>query len=365
MKSLSIFIAFSIATTQTNAQLKISSTGRVDISNQTVINYSTTSTDGLDIKCNATNVAAGTDLIWGYFAYTQANNPGLLTLQSANGAFFTVKANGRVGIYNSNPGVALEIGTTGTSYQLKINGTITLGSDLRSKENIQNLSNSYNKLKQLRGVSYKYKKSELIAFQNFKSGYDSSEKPMFFPKIDTSVSNRTHFGFLAQEVQKIYPELVYKDSLGYLSIDYIGFIPLIINALKEQDSIIALQNQQIEELKKLIKKKNSLKNSVGPESDINISIINSSENNNPFLEQNSPNPFDQNTEIRYYLPYNTKNAYIYLYDMSGMQIKSVPLTTLGKGSITIYGSELKPGMYYYTLVANGQEVDTKKMILTR
>lgn len=51
--------------------------------------------------------------------------------------------------------------------------------------------------------------------------------------------------------------------------------------------------------------------------------------------------------------------------MQGRQVDSYPVYQFGHGSITIEGGLLNPGMYMYTLVADGQEVDTKKMILTR
>jgi len=50
--------------------------------------------------------------------------------------------------------------------------------------------------------------------------------------------------------------------------------------------------------------------------------------------------------------------------MNGTQLKSIPLNQKGNGSITINGSELKAGMYMYTLITDRQVVDTKRMILT-
>jgi hypothetical protein len=85
---------------------------------------------------------------------------------------------------------------------------------------------------------------------------------------------------------------------------------------------------------------------------------------NAFLYQNIPNPFTVSTEIKYFLPESVTNATIYIYNMNGLQIKSCPIQVKGNGSITINGSELKAGMYIYTLIAGGKEVDTKRMILT-
>ena len=55
-------------------------------------------------------------------------------------------------------------------------------------------------------------------------------------------------GLLAQEVQKAFPELVKQagDAEGTLSVNYQGMIPVLINAIKEQQ-------KQIDELKALIK----------------------------------------------------------------------------------------------------------------
>ena len=41
------------------------------------------------------------------------------------------------------------------------------------------------------------------------------------------------FGLIAQDVQVIYPELVYQDPEGYLAINYTGLIPLLIESIKE------------------------------------------------------------------------------------------------------------------------------------
>jgi hypothetical protein len=50
--------------------------------------------------------------------------------------------------------------------------------------------------------------------------------------------------------------------------------------------------------------------------------------------------------------------------MQGKLIKTYSLTTKGDGTVEINASELQPGMYMYSLITGGKEVDTKKMILT-
>ena len=79
------------------------------------------------------------------------------------------------------------------------------------------------------------------------------------------------------------------------------------------------------------------------------------------LDQNIPNPFSANTTINMHL---TK-AVLYIYTMQGKQIQKLNINELGNTSATIDGYSLKAGMYLYTLIADGKEVDTKKMILTK
>ena len=83
------------------------------------------------------------------------------------------------------------------------------------------------------------------------------------------------------------------------------------------------------------------------------------------LYQNTPNPFSSNTEITCKLPETTKTAVVYIYNMQGAELKAFHLAKTGLNSITVYGSELSAGMYLYTLVADNEIIDTKRMILTK
>ncbi len=50
--------------------------------------------------------------------------------------------------------------------------------------------------------------------------------------------------------------------------------------------------------------------------------------------------------------------------MNGRQLKQIKLTERGNGKVTIHGSEQAAGIYLYELIADGKEVDVKRMILT-
>ena len=110
-----------------------------------------------------------------------------------------------------------------------LSGDLTINSDERLKDNIQPLGSTLDKLHQIEGKTYSLKKDE---------GHT--------PKI----------GVLAQEVQAVFPELVTEGGDGILSVNYQGLVPVLINAINEQDAkIVALeaQNAEIKELKEMVR----------------------------------------------------------------------------------------------------------------
>ena len=213
--------------------------------------------------------------------------------------------------------------------------TITTTSDLRLKSDIEDFTKT-DLLYRLNPVIYKYK----------------SDSTNFFYESDAQELKKNHYGLLAQEVEQILPDIVYKNEQGFLSVNYIELVPMLIQAVKELKDQNNLLQKQIDDLGFTnVKKKNI--------STDNISIV-------PILFQNSPNPFSQDTEIYYSLPYNTIEANLYVYDMSGVQLLSFSINDFGERKlIHINAEQLHAGMYLYTLVADGEIIDTKRMILTK
>ena len=62
-------------------------------------------------------------------------------------------------------------------------------------------------------------------------------------------------GLLAQEVQKVFPELVSEDKNGMLAVNYQALVPVLINALKEQEGNYNELEKELSELETLIKEK--------------------------------------------------------------------------------------------------------------
>jgi hypothetical protein len=239
---------------------------------------------------------------------------------------------GRIATTSGSNMCILEINGSAYSY-----GGTWQGSDLRMKKNIKSLNKSIlDSLLMLNAVSFQYIKPNKV--------------------LNDVAFNKTHYGYIAQDVEKIFPNIVMtNDSDGYKAINYIGLIPIIVEALKKQQ-------KQIDSLQHLVNKKNS---SSLKSAEFATTVENAGTLNQATLAQNAPNPFSIATSINYFIPETVRQASINIYDLTGVQIKSVSLISKGNGSIVINANELRPGIYIYNLITDGQEVTSKRMVLTQ
>ena len=62
-------------------------------------------------------------------------------------------------------------------------------------------------------------------------------------------TDKKQWGFIAQEIKEIFPELVGKDDEDFLTLNYQGFVPLLTKAVQEQQEEIDSQQKEIDALK--------------------------------------------------------------------------------------------------------------------
>ena len=241
--------------------------------------------------------------------------------------------------FNSSGNISIGSASVYSQYKLYVNGNFRVygevscrdgywaNSDSRLKTNILPIENALDKVMRLKGKTYTLK--------------ESSQTP--------KGQNDIKYGLIAQEVKEVIPELVKEtmDSVSYLSMNYDGLIPILIEAIKEQQNSINNLKRELDDLKQYTNSQGSVE-------------IKSVEH---ILYQNEPNPFIEGTTIRYYLSENAVSACIYVFSLNGNLMLTKPIASTGNGSVNINVNEINAGVYIYTLVVDGVEVDRKRMIL--
>ncbi len=237
-------------------------------------------------------------------------------------------------------------------------------SDERFKENIEPVSDVLSSLENLEAVSYTLKNDnakQCRAIANEMPAVtekDQRDKVFFDQFYAKQEQGDERYGFLAQNVKDVFPQLVHTDNSGYMYVDYIGLIPILvqsINELKAELAAVKAEKQDEETTPTMLQA--VPQQAVQNELEASLSAAK--------LYQNAPNPWSSETVIRYSLPQSVATACIYIYDMQGLQLKSIPAEGRGESQVTLTARDLKAGMYLYALVADGQLIDSKQMILTK
>ena len=177
---------------------------------------------------------------------------------------------------------------------------------------------------------------------------ESVEEDVFARQIQ----EKQHYGLSADELEKIFPDLVYEDKDGSKKVNYVEMVPLLVQCINELNARLSAMD-------------GGNAKSEARATRAGLTAIDSTPaKTKAVLYQNTPNPFNAQTEIRFSLPDDAPQAYIYIFDMTGKMQKQIPVTP-SQQSITINGYELQAGIYLYSLVVGGQEIDTKRMILSK
>ena len=312
------------------------------------------------------NNSVGSTNVGGYF-HSRSNLP--FNTLGIGVVGISTNAGTNYGVYGAAPDISPS--TLGPNFAGYFNGDLLYTgqfgtSDQMFKTNIDSIPNALNIVNNLIPRKYEYNVSAFQGKMNFKQGQQ--------------------YGFIAQEVQTVLPELVGTainpaiiDSSGneisqafqFKTLNYMAIIPILTKAIQEQNTIISHQDSMINELNNRLSNLENCINSLNlcnqnqptqmaqPTTGQTISL---NTVQSIVLNQNVPNPFAEQTVISYSIPESVKRADILFYDSNGKLINTVSIKERGNSQLNVFANDLSTGIYTYTLVADGQIVATKKMV---
>lgn len=231
-------------------------------------------------------------------------------------------------------------------------------SDGRFKKDIKEDVSGLDFINELRPVSYVIDKQEVDKFLHIP---DSLSRSM---ESKNKLTRQT--GFVAQEVEAVLKKTGYvfygvdapDNENDHYSIRYAEFVVPLVKAVQELTAEVRSQRQKIsDQEQKIAFLTDQLKGK-----NVDGSLTHAS--SHAVLLQNNPNPFTADTEIKMTLSDQIQYARVIIYNPEGKQMKTIQINDRGDVTIKIAGSEFSVGMYFYTLIADGNVVDTKRMILT-
>lgn len=221
----SLTAAFSVDTTGSPLTFQISNVEKMRVDTSGKVGIGTTSPNaGLEVlntngtRLGVTSTSDSATFLSGETTIKAGGATGSIYFQPTNGTnAVTILSSGNVGF-----------GTTTPAYDVDVNGVVQAtafyySSDKRLKENIGEIENAKEKLLKMKGQIFTWIKTK-----------------------------KRDIGFIAQEVEKIFPELVSTDKKGFKSVEYGNVSAVLVEAFKEHD-------KEILELKK---ESNDLRNEI-------------------------------------------------------------------------------------------------------
>lgn len=170
--------------------------------------------------------------------------------------------------------------------------------------------------------------------------------------IGEQIIAKQHYALDAEQLEEIFPDLVYDNEDGTKSINYVEMVPILVQAINELSAKIEILESKDGTIKKVKAQATSVD---GMGKDVTFLA----------LGQNKPNPFGTSTNIEVSIPENVQKAFVYVYDLTGKKLQQVDIPARGKQTVTLNAATLSDGMYLYSLIADGKVVETKRMIVEK
>lgn len=296
-------------------------------------------------------------------------------------------------------------GVLGNISTQRVGGYVNWGtaSDGRMKKAVKEDIKGLDFILQLRPVSYQVDALKLDQFlrqgmEEIPAGKEdlsatekaqTRERQQIYEGYLREKSAIRYTGFIAQEVEKAMGESGFAFSglvkpahnKDHYSLRYAEFVvPLVKGVqeladqvggqqelIEEQEKENRKQQQKIKELQAEVTELKDLVNRLLVAQGGGTSIESFELDPGPAarLSQNYPNPFHQDTTIDYFIPGSVRSARLELHTVDGRLLATFPIQQTGKGRVNIKASTYPAGTYLYSLVLDGEEMETKRMVLTK
>jgi len=241
-----------------------------------------------------------------------------------------------------------------------VTGLLFFTSDEKLKKDVRDMNSILNDITRLTPKIYKYDHA----------------------KIGKVLPLGEQYGFLAQEVKELFPELVTKkyatglnknnefdeDLVEFDAVNYVGMIPILWKGVQEQQTIIDNQQTQISDLAEQLDELERLLLELAAQNNGSIHPPQTEPTSMPSpvfekirLQQNQPNPFQMSTTINYFITETEKYASLMIFDGTGQMIQSHNLEIGFETSIEISLEEFPSGIYSYA-VSTEKGFTAKQMI---
>jgi hypothetical protein len=232
-----------------------------------------------------------------------------------------------------NPTSKLDVGGDVRCFNIFTN------SDRRYKTGIKTLESALDKVLAMRGTSYDFAADQLP--EDYTAG--------------------KQVGFIAQEMQAVMPELVKTDAEGMMSVNYIGVIPVLVEALKEQNTVIEEKETRIAALEA---KNNELQDRLARiETALGIATTERQEAPAAITASISPNPTAGIVTVSLNNTASAKSVIVKVLDSTGREIAN--RNADGTSSVQFDLSQFPAGVYVAQVVADGKMVSANKVQLVK
>lgn len=145
-----------------------------------------------------------------------------------------------------------------------------------------------------------------------------------------TILSEVKYGLAADQLKEVFPELVYEDGNGNVSINYIEMVPLLVQAINELTAKVEVLEAECTNLQPMKAKSKQA---------------------------------EDVAEVQLTIPDKAQKATLNIYDLSGKQVRTANINKSGTINLSTYTKGLLTGTYAYRLIVDGKKQKARKIMV--